>query len=305
MNYYFELQIRRIKRWFDYIGIQPAMGFIAAIISFIILAQVMFYKTSYAPYLLISLCLSLLLKLGGSRRNELIHLLYGPITSRKIRVGENLIIAIPFSLYLLYEQQWCLTGLMIIGSTSMSLIKSNRSINWVIPTPYKRLVFEYTTGFRKYVWLIIIVYYIFGQSIRVENFTLSMVCLIALGLLGMSFVMLLEHRYFIWLHSKEVRAFLWHKSIVAIASVSILVAPAMGFLIFTYFDQWVYVLGGYVLVMLYQVFGLLTKYSAYPKELSLVKTIILVVGILCPPLIPFILISFYLQSENNIFPLLS
>jgi hypothetical protein len=273
VNYYFELQILRIKRWFDYIGFPPIVGIVITCVLFIIVAQVLFYKTSYAPYLMKGMCASLLLKLGGSRRNELIRLLYGSINYRKIRIAENLIIAAPFALYLLYEQRWWMTGIMIVAPILMARVKFSPSTYWIVPTPFKRLLHEYTTGFRKYFWLILMIYYIFGQSIVVNNFTLSMVCLIALGLFGMSFMMLLEHRYFIWLHTKDVKTFLRYKCMVAITAVSILVAPAAFFLLICHLDQWLFILGGYLLALLYQVYGILTKYSAYPRELSTIDPI--------------------------------
>jgi len=305
VNYHFELQLTRLKRWFAYIGIHPLAGTAVASLLFIVMAQVLFYKTSYAPYLLIGIGMSINIKLSEARRNEMMHLLHGKTTSRQIRVYENLIVATPFILYLLYETQWWMSIVMLILAVGSALLKFRQGINWTIPTPYRKLVFEYTRGFRKNLWLIILLYFVFGQSIAVNNFNLSMVCLIALCLLGMSFMMMIEQRFFIWLHRMSVRSFLLHKLKVSLIAVSILTLPISALMLYTYPGQWHLILLAYLIGLWYQGFGILVKYSSYPRELPLVKSILFVISILFPPLMVILSINYYRHCENKLLHLLS
>ena len=305
MNYHFELQLIRLKRWFDYIGIHPIVGVVIASLLFIVGAQLLFYKTSYAAYILIALGMSIILKLSDTGRNEMIHLLYGKANSRQIRAYENLIVASPFVLYLLYEAQWWMALVMLVLSVGSALMRFKQGISWAIPTPYRRLVFEYTIGFRKNLWLIILFYFVFGQSIAVQNFNLSMVSLIALSLLGMSFLMRNEHHYFIWIYTKSVRSFLLHKLKISLIAVSVLILPVVAIMLYTYTDQWFLILTAYLIGLWYQGFGILTKYSSYPRELSLVKAIVFIISLMCPPLMAILSIRYFRQSENKLIPLLS
>ncbi len=305
MNYHFELQLTRLKRWFAYIGIHPLAGTAVASLLFIVMAQVLFYKTSYAPYLLIGIGMSINIKLGEARRNEMMHLLHGKTTSRQIRVYENLIVATPFILYLLYETQWWMSIVMLILAVGSALLKFRQGINWTIPTPYRKLVFEYTRGFRKNLWLIILLYFVFGQSIVVQNFNLSIVCLIALSLLGMSFMMKIEQHYFIWLYRESAQSFLLLKWRISIIAMTILTLPILIMVLYTYPDQWILILSVYLVGLLYQGFGILAKYSSYPRELSLVKSIIFVISLLFPPLMVLISLQYYRQSEHKLYPMLS
>lgn len=304
MDYHFELLLTRLKRWFDYIGIHPIVGAVIVSLLFIVGAQLLFYRTSYAPYLLVALGMSIILKLSDTRRNEMMHLLYGKAKSSQIRAYENLIVASPFVLYLLYEAQWSMALVMLVFSVVSALIRFKQGISWAIPTPYRRLVYEYTIGFRKNLWLIILFYFVFGQSIAVQNFNLSMVCLIALSLLGMSFLMKVEPHYYIWIYTKSVRSFLLHKLRISLIAVSILILPVLAIMLYTYTDQWLLILIAYLVGLGYQVFGILTKYSSYPQELSLLKAIVFVISLLCPPLMAILSIIYYRQAQHKLIPLL-
>lgn len=304
MNYYFQLQITRIKRWFDNIGIPPVIGLIGGSILFVIFAQLLFHKVSYAALLLACFGLSLVIRLSSAKRNELIHLLFGKRKSQQIRVIENLIVAAPFTAYLMYEQQWWMSLAMLGGSIGLALITFNQSFNLAIPTPYKRLVFEYTVGFRIYLWLIIVLYYIFAQSILVQNFSLSMFCLLVFSLLGMSFLMVQEHRYFIWLYTKSTHEFLLHKVGRSAIAVSVITVPLLVMMLYTYRDQWLLIVGAYILGIIYQAYGLLAKYSSYPRHMSPVQAILFIVSLLFLPLIPLLSISYYRRTEKTLIQLL-
>ena len=221
------------------------------------------------------------------------------------RAYENLIVASPFVLYLLYEAQLLMALVMLVLSVGSALMRFKQGISWAIPTPYRRLVFEYAIGFRKNLWLIVLFYFVFGQSIAVQNFNLSMFCLISLSLLGMSFLMRNEHHYFIWIYTKSVRSFLLHKLKISLIAVSVLILPFVAIMLYTYTDQWFLILTAYLIGQWYQGFGILTKYSSYPRELSLVKAIVFIISLMCPPLMAILSIRYFRLAENKLIPLLS
>ena len=250
LSYYFLLQYKRAKRKLNALGIQPMIGFLLIFLSFIILSKLLFYKTDLAPYLYALLALSFIVKLSESKRNENLSLLYEHSIYRLIRFIENHLVSLPFTIFLWIESEWIIaTGLLFLSS-GLSFFQLLTSMNWVIPTPFKRLSFEYIVGFRQYFWLVGILYFVMVQGTMVDNYNLAVVAMGFMFILGMSFFFKPEHLYYVWIYDKGFNQFIQHKIWMASIGIFILTVPAIAALFAVFPTEWLISLTVYLIAML-------------------------------------------------------
>ncbi len=305
LSYYFQLQYNRAKRWLDSLGVQPTIGFTIGVLLFIILSNLLFYKTDLAPYLYASLALSFVTKLSDTKRNEQLSLLYNEWNYKMLRLIENGITSVPFAIYLVSESQWTIGLGVLILSAFLSLVRLNAPTHWVIPTPFKRLGFEYIVGFRQYIWLVGLLYFIMVQGILVDNYNLAIVSMAFIFIVGMSFFFKPEHLYYVWIYNKGFHPFIKHKIWMASLGIFILTAPAVVALLFLFSSKWLISAIVYLIAMLINSSIVLAKYSSYPQEMNIPQTLLYVLSIVFPPLLPFAYWIFYRQAKRRLEPILS
>ena len=92
---------RQLTEW----GIEPVIGYVVGLISFICLSMKLFEKTQFAEYIYIVLALSLVIKLNEINRNDFLKLCYSKTEYFKIRIVENLIVSIVFISFLLFQDR--------------------------------------------------------------------------------------------------------------------------------------------------------------------------------------------------------
>jgi hypothetical protein len=65
-----------------------------------LISEYTFQKTDFAKYLVVLTAVSVLFKMSEMHRTEFLKIVFGDIKTRKIRITENLIISLPFSILL-------------------------------------------------------------------------------------------------------------------------------------------------------------------------------------------------------------
>ncbi|MBK6477381.1 MAG: hypothetical protein IPF93_03680 [Saprospiraceae bacterium] len=98
MKYYFELQFRMLQRNLSEFGLQPLIAFIVLPLLFIGGSAVLFSRTPYAAYFIVLVSLYVISLLGHSKRNTFLKTIFSFEKYRVLRLVENLILALPFSL---------------------------------------------------------------------------------------------------------------------------------------------------------------------------------------------------------------
>lgn len=291
----------------------PIVGYLLALLTvfvFVGLSMSLFYKTTFAPYLYVLISLYLTSHLSGIRRNDFLEICFGTERYRKLRISENLIVALPFVIFLIYKQQFY-PGIFLVALTVLlALSKFKISYSITIPTPFYKKPFEFTVGFRNTFFLFPIAYGLAIIAVVADNFNLGLFALMLIFLTVSSYYLKPENEYFVWSYSLMPAKFLIEKIKIAFLFTFYLSSPVLILLCIFNFDNvdallQVTYLGKYALIfeniaalLLITLIGFLflatvffAKYSVYPYEINLPQVIIIVFGFMFPPLyilaIPF------------------
>lgn len=300
MKEYFLLQLKMTNRKLSSSGINPTLAFILMLIGFIGLSIYLFSKTDYAEYVYILIALRLVSKLSEINRNDFLKMVFEYKMYLKLRVVENIIIALPFIIFLTYKQLYPSLIVLIILSISMALINFKSTFNFTIPTPFYKYPFEFSVGFRSTFYLFFFAYFLTFMAVSVGNFSLGAFALMLIFLVTISFYSKPENEYYVWSFKKSPRGFLFEKIKIGIIYSTILSIPVLLALGVFFRDEasilFLLLLLGYV----YLIAMILAKYSAYPLELNIPQGILFAISLLFPPLLIGVIPFFYLKSINRL-----
>ena len=302
MKYFFQLQYRRLERKMSEFGVIPLLGVAILVILFVLLSKYLFYKIEEAHWFYVAISLLFVINLGNSSRIEKLSKIFKKNEFERIRLIENLSLAIPFSLFILYEGVWLFAMIPLLLALILFKLNINFSRSIVWPTPFKKFPFEFIIGFRKSLFLIILAYFLFVKGIHVDNANLSIASMGMLFLISMSYCSKPERIYFIWIFNKTTITFLSYKIQSALSCTLILTLPMLiGLVIFFSNRLWavslVFFIGFLLVVTM-----ILAKYSAFPKEISLPQALLIGLSLWFPPFILFTIPIFYKQALKRLKP---
>ena len=192
-------------------GVEPLLAYIILIVAFIGLSAYLFHKTEFAGYIYVLFPLMLAGKLSESRRTEFIKLCFGDRKLKEIRILENLIIATPFLIFLIYKQLFVLALVLVILTTLLALANFRTPVSVTIPTPFSKRPFEFTTGFRNSFYLVFAAYALTIIAVSVGNFNLGIFSMLLVFAITLGYYAKPEHPYYVWSFSLNPKMFLIHK----------------------------------------------------------------------------------------------
>ncbi len=304
MKYYFKLQYKRLYRIIDSTGFNPLIGVFIGFSIFIFASNLLFDKVENAKIIYPILSLFFFGKLSGKKRNDFLKNIFNNFKYKKLRLIENLILAIPFFVFMLFKNIYINSVIFIFIALAISQFNNIASLSFVIPTPFHRKPFEFIVGFRNTFWLFPISYFITYMAITVQNFNLALFSLIIVLLTPLSFYTKPEPPFFVWIHSSNPSEFLYRK-----IKTAIIFSLALGFpiiislLIFFPSNNYDIIATISILALFILVTAILGKYSFYPSETP-IQLLLLISCIGFPPLIIFVLPYFYFKSNQNLKKLL-
>lgn len=300
MKYYFALQVKRLERKLLELGVQPVFGFLLLALGFVGLSKYLFYKTAFAGWVYSGLAALFLLRMSDSKRNDLLRAIFGKPELWRVRVLENLAIALPFVLYLLWERCFML-ALALIPLAVLAVFVQFRQAAFIgIPTPFRKFPFEFIVGFRKALLFLVLAGFLLYKGVEIENFNLALSSLGLVFLISMSFYLEPEALYFVWIYKLDATRFLQKKMWYALICASILSLPFLLVLSLSFPEKiWI--------VAVVQLFGycmllamVLAKYSAFPGTMSVPQGIFFGLSLWFPPLLFITIPVFYSQSKKRI-----
>ena len=300
MRKYFELQYKFGKRQLIDLGLAPAITFPALVIGFFAFSIYLFFRTSLAMYIYPCIALAMVLKLSEQRRNIFLKNLFSAPQYYKLRIIENVLIILPFLLFLLYKNYLLMALALLLAAIALLFFDNAKSLNLTIPTPFFKYPFEFIVGFRKSVVLIVLAYLLIIIAIKYQNFNLGIFSLLLIFLICLSFYGQPEPSFYVWIYRLDAKTFLLNKIKIALLYSSLLCLPATIFLILFFYANAYLVLGFQALGYLYLSTIILAKYSAFPKNINLSQGILLSVSFLFPPLLVGVILFFYLQSIERL-----
>ena len=302
MNEYFKLQYLMTKRKLSD-GSSLIVGYFLALVIvlvFISLSIWLFRYKTYAPYMYIFVSLYFTTKLSEIKRNDFLKIHFGNSRYRKVRISENLIIALPFVIFLLYKHYFLPTIFLVIITVVMALFSFKTTYHLTIPTPFSKKPFEFTVGFRNSFFVFFITYGLAIIAVTVDNFNLGVFALLLIFLTVLGYYLKPENEYFVWSYSLTPSKFLIEKVKTAFVFSSCLCSPVLILLGIFYFENLDILLLCMLLGNLYLITMILAKYSAYPSEIDLARVMIMVICLIFPPMLIAMIPFFANQSVNKL-----
>jgi hypothetical protein len=276
------------------------LGIPLLIALFVFLSNLLLQRSQSAALVLGFVPLYLALLRSERHRNEQLALIFAWKELRLLRLVENVIITMPFSLILVFNGTWHLgLGLLIIAGL-LSLISLQPLISANLPTPFSSRPFEFARGFRMTIPLNIIVWILVVLAIWSENGNIGFLAIL-MAVLGMMFnYAKLEPEMFVWNFKGSFRSFIWSKSKTLLLFGTFTLLPIVVLLSIFYSDLAFYFFLGIPISWLYLFMALLAKYSCFPKPMNLLYEIIYSIGILIPFVTPFLLVLFWRRAQSHL-----
>ena len=219
-------------------------------------------------------------RFSSKDRNDALKRMSGMLIYRKIRFVENGLGVSPFVIYLLYERaMWEAFACLLIG-VGISFLVWRVLVVRAIPTPFRKLPYEGIAGFRRYFTVFIILYLVSIQGLRVGNFNLALVSLAATYLMQLSFYMIKERVYFVWIYSLERGAFLKQKWLYA-QFISLGISLPLAALIAIFHPgEWLLILGAVLVGHLWISAAIFAKYGVFPKEMNVAQVFLFILSLI-------------------------
>jgi hypothetical protein len=300
MVVYFLLQYKRLLRTLKDFGINPYLGFALGALAFFLLSNILFVKVAYSQLYYSLIALSGIFQLGEARRNEFLKTIYTKITYQNIRLLENLIIILPFAYFLIFKAFYtCALALIFLGLVC-SFYTVSKNFSLIIPSPFHKRPFEFTTGFRKNFGIFAIIYAIIIIALSVNNFNLALLAYLSIYLVCLSFYSNAEPVFYVWVHSQESTIFLRNKIKTAVHYSLFVSLPTCILLTCFYPPKAFLIITVSLCGFLYVIISVVSKYANYPNQTTLLQSLIMSLGLVFPPLLLLLIPHFYFKSAKKL-----
>jgi hypothetical protein len=300
MKSYFQLQFKILNRKIIDFGSPLFIAYTILPILFIIASNYVFEKTEFGSYVLVLIALSTTAKLSELKRNEFLKSVFSNKDYRILRVIENNILCVPFTLFLLYKEEFLFSILLIFITSSLTLFNFNLKANFTIPTPFNKKPFEFTVGFRKTFLIYPLSYFLTYISVSVGNFNLGIGAILLIGITCISYHTKLENEYFIWNYNLTSKQFLKEKLTRCIINFSILSVPIIITLSIYFYNKIDILFLFFLICIPYQSAIILCKYAAFPNEITLSESIFTAISFMFPPMLIIVIPFFYLKAIKKL-----
>lgn len=304
MKAYFELQYKILNRRCTDAGIAPAAAYIIFAAAFTALSLYLFHKTKYAAPVYLLTALSITGKLAEIKRNDFLRICFGDDKLKKIRITENLIVIAPFLMFLLYKQLFTAALILAVLAIILALLNFSTTLNMVIPTPFYKKPFEFTTGFRNTFYLIVAAYVLAVIAVVAANFNLGIFAMLLVFAVILGYYAKPENEYYVWIYSLSPEKFLLEKIKTALLYSSLLVLP-VALLLGIFFPQHLAALLLFLTAgWLFLIGMIVSKYASYPDELNITQGLLLAFCIGLPPLLLILIPYLFFKSATRLNSLL-
>ncbi|MEZ4874895.1 MAG: ABC transporter permease [Flavobacteriaceae bacterium] len=300
MKEYFQLQFKMLNRKMIDFGIPFLIGYTLLPFVFILLSNYLFEKTEFANYAYGLLAISFVSKLSEPKRNDFLKSIFNKDKYRKLRIIENLIYCLPFTLYLIYQKQFIVSALLNLCLIIIALFNFSTNLNVTIPTPFNKKPFEFTVGFRKTFYVFPIAYFLTYISVSVGNFNLGVFSMLLIGFTCFSYYSKIENEYFVWNYNLSSKEFLIEKTKTCFIYFTFLSLPIIIALSISFFREIVILIVFLLLCYAYLTTIIFAKYSSFPNEMNMSQGVLIAISFMFPPILLIFIPLFYSQSIKKL-----
>ncbi len=300
MKEYFQLQIKILNRRMIDFGLPILIGYAILPFVFVLLSNYLFEKIEFANYVYGLVALIFVSKLSEPKRNDFLKSIFNTYNYKKLRILENIIYCLPFTLFLIYKKQFVFSILFNLSVISTMLFNFCTNLNAVIPTPFGKKPFEFTEGFRKSFYVFPIAYFLTYISVSVGNFNLGIFSMLLIGIICFSYYSKIENDYFVWNYNLSPKKFLLEKTKTCVLFFTILILPIIITLGFSFINQIDILIVFILLCYAYLTTIIFAKYSSFPNEMSISQGILIGLSLVFPPILILFIPLFYSQSIKKL-----
>ena len=218
-------------------GMPLFIGYTVLPLVFIFFSNYLFEKTEFANYAYGLLALSFVSKLSEPKRNDFLKSIFNANDYKTLRILENIIYCLPFTLFLVYQKQLAFSGILNLIVITVALFNFRSKFNATIPTPFGKKPFEFSVGFRRTFYVFPIAYFLTYISISVGNFNLGVFSMLLIGVTCFSYYSKLENEYFIWNYNLSSKEFLKEKTKTCLLFFTFLSLPIIMALGISFFKE--------------------------------------------------------------------
>jgi hypothetical protein len=300
MKEYLQLQFKMLNRKMIDFGLPILIGYTFLPLIFILGSNYLFRKTAFANYLFGLLAVIVASKLSEPNRNNFLKSIFSKKKYRILRILENIIYCMPFTLFLIYKKQFIFSLLLNLAVIITALFNFGTTLNITIPTPFSKKPFEFTVGFRKTFYMFPIAYFLTYISISVGNFNLGVFSILFMALICFSYYSEIENEYFIWNFKQSSKEFLLDKTKTCLTYFTLLTVPSIISLSISFYNEIAILMILFILCYAYLLTIILAKYSAFPNNMRLPQGILILMSFAFPPILFVVIPLFYSQSIKKL-----
>jgi len=300
MKEYFQLQFKMLNRRMVNFGLPFLIGYTLIPFIFILLSNYIFEKTEFANYIYGLLALSFVSKLSEPKRNDFLKFIFNKNQYRNLRLVENIIYCMPFTLFLVYKKQFISLIILNLSVIIITLFNFSSNVNVTVPTPFSKKPFEFTVGFRKTYFIFPTAYFLTYISVAVDNFNLGIFAMLLIGITCFSYYSKIENDYFVWNYNLSSKEFLLEKTKTCLIYFSLLCLPIIITLGIFFFNQIDILIVFILLCYAYLIIIIFAKYSSFPNEMNMSQGILIATSFMFPPILIIFIPLFYSQSIKKL-----
>lgn len=305
INNYFTTQARMIHRAIRAAGLSPIIGYALLTLVFLAASTFIFYKTTYAAYVYTAAALALTIPLAAGERVRFLNHIYGHKIACILRLVEQWLCALPFVLYLAFQQEYIAIATLLLATSAASRLRYGVMRQNVVWTPFSQRLYEFAAGFRRSWWAVLMGYLLVGIGIGVHNFNLSAAALGLLYIITMGYYTEADDVYHVWNHKGTAATFLQQKIKTALLySFATAALPALAIAVRFPNQYWV-VAAVLLVATLYLILFLLGRYVCFPSKINIPYAILFATALGFPPMLLVLLPYFYnisIKRLNKILP---
>ena len=300
MKEYFQLQFNMLNRKMIDFGLPLLIGYTVSPLVFILASNYLFENTEFAPYIFGIIGLGFVIKLSETKRNDFLKSIFNKNKYRNLRLIENILYGLPFTLFLVYKKQFVFSLILNVAVLISTLFNFSTNLNTTIPTPFGKKPFEFTVGFRKTFYMFPMAYILTYISVSVGNFNLGIFAILLTGITCFSYYSKIENEYFVWNYKLSPKEFLLEKTRTCILYFSLLSLPIVSVLAVCFFNEIPTLIVSFLLCYAYLTAIIFAKYSSFPHEMNMSQGILIATSFFFPPILIIFISLFYSQSIKNL-----
>jgi hypothetical protein len=285
MNEYFHLQYRLFNRRLKDVGLNPVVGWILLLLVYAGFSAIFFHKIPSPQYAYIFAPVYFIFNLSNIGRNDFLKICFPRRTYTIIRMIENLLVAFPFAIFLLYRQFYLMPVILTAFALLLAPLSAKIPSIVVIPTPFGKHPYEFASGFRKTFLLFLAVCGLTVIAVTVDNFNLGVFALILNMSVICSFYLQKEDLYYIWQYAMTPSQFLFYKTKVAFIYSLLANSPVILVLSIFYPEYIPVAVICFLLGLMYLTLSVMIKYDTFMETSNISGSIEIAVCLLFPPLL--------------------